>query len=373
MTPHPVAPITACRMCGSSALTQVLDLGAQAQCDHFPLVEDPTPDPTWPLALTMCRGCLLVQLDHVSPPEEVALAVESATLQQHAVDVTGRILDRLGLDPRSVRVREFSSHHGGSWIGAFEAAGARRIPTVADLVVDNQSIIHSETPDADLAERVAAMAPDGALVIEFHHALRQLVDGQFDTVRHGHPLYFSLHSWKAAVERHGLTVVDAWVEDVFGGCLLVVARRGGEPSESVLRILAEEVAAGATTPEGYERLRELTRALSGDFVDHLRRAHAEGRSIAAYGAGSKSVTLLGAAGIHADLLPYTADLAPGKHGRRIPGAGIPIVSPAELAARAPEEVVVLLWDIADEVVQSLRTSGLQTRFVVPLPRLRTVD
>lgn len=369
---HPVEAITACRMCGSTELTQVLDLGDQAACDHFPPVDDHGPDPTWPLALTMCRACTQIQLDHVSPPEEIARAVESTTLQRHAVEVTARIYDRLGL-PADCRVREFSSHHGGSWIGAFTASGAQDVRDQADLVIDNQSIIHSEQPDADLAERVAALADDGALVIEFHHALRQLEGGQFDTVRHGHPLYFSLHSWSAACERHGLSVVDAWPEDVFGGCLIVVARRGGTPSAAVTQILADEVAAGATTPEGYARMRELTQGLRTELVAHLQQARVAGRKVAAYGAGSKSCTLLGAAGIGPDLLPYTADLSPAKHGRAIPGVRVPIISPDELVARAPEEVVILTWDIAAEVVAQLRSSGLDATFVVPLPTVHTID
>lgn len=372
MTSQPVRPLTHCRGCGSDDLTTVLDLGDQPACDHFPPVDDAGPDPTWPLALTMCRDCTLVQLDHASPPEEEARAIESATLQRHAVEVADRIHRRLNLPPKA-RVREFSSHHGGSWIGAFTASGAQAVEDDADLVIDNQSIIHSEQPQADLADRVAALGEDGALVIEFHHALRQLESGQFDTVRHGHPLYFSLHSWAALCARVGLTVVDAWPEDVFGGCLLVVARRTGTPSAAVVEILDAEESAGATTPEGYERLRSLTATLRTTLQEHLTAARAQGRSVAAYGAGSKSCTFVGAAGLDADDLAYTADLSPAKHGRRLPGTRIPIVSPEELVRRAPDDVVVLTWDIAEEVIEQLRRSGLRASFVVPLPEFRTVE
>lgn len=368
---QPVEPITSCRMCGGGHLTRVLDLGDQPPCDHFPPADDPGPDPTWPLALTICRDCTLVQLDHVSPPEEIARAVESETLKRHAREVTDRILGRVDL-PDPPRVREFSSHHGGSWIDAWVDRGARSVENDADVVIDNQSIIHSETADADLADRVAALGEDGVLVIEFHHALRQLTGGQFDTVRHGHPLYFSLHSWSAACERHGLTVVDAWAEDVFGGCLLVAARRGGAPNDAVRQILDDEIDAGATTPQGYERLRELTASVRTELVRHLEDAKAAGHTVAAYGAGSKSCTLLGATGIGPDLLPYTADLSPAKHGRRIPGVGVPIVGPQDLVDRSPDEVVILTWDIADEVIAQLRRSGLETAFVVPLPHVRVV-
>lgn len=371
----PGTPITRCRSCGGGRLEGVLDLGAQAACDHFPPQDDPGPDPTWPLGLAMCLDCTLVQLDHVSPPEEEARAVESATLRRHAEEVTGRILDRLDL-PETPRVREFSSHHGGSWIAAWRERGAAEVQADADVVIDNQSIIHSERMDADLGERVAAMGTDGVLVIEFHHALRQVGGGQFDTVRHGHPLYFSLHAWSAACERHGLTVVDAWPEEVFGGCLVVVARRAGEgvrPTETVEEILAAEREADITSPVGYARLRDLADTVRTDVVTHLREAAEQGRTIAAYGAGSKACTFLGAADIGPDLLPYTADLSPAKQGRRMPGTGVPIVSPEDLVSQAPDEVVILTWDIADEVIGQLRGSGLQTRFVVPLPTLTVIE
>lgn len=389
-------PVTACRGCGSARLDKVLDLGSQPACDHFPLLDDPAADPCWPLALTMCADCALVQLDHVSPAPEEPLAVESATLQRHAIEASARVLSRLHLRPGTT-VREFASHHGGSWLPALLEAGcveagsvegssleassadagdpaARRAP--AQLVIDNQSIIHAEELEPELAERVAALADDGVLVIEFHHALEQLVQGQFDTVRHGHPLYFSLTSWSRACERHGLRIVDAWTEDVFGGCLVVVARRtvaAGPPARDVTDILQQEHEAGAVDAEGYAALDRLAQRSVTDFVAHLREAKEAGVRVAAYGAGSKACTLLGVAGVGTDLLPMVADLSAGKHGRRIPGVGLPIVSPEGLVAASPDEVMILTWDIADEVIAQLRSMGLaEARFFVPLPRLREV-
>lgn len=367
-------PVTACRSCGSSELVAIVDLGQQPACDHFPPVEDSAPDPRWPLGLVMCSHCALLQLDHDSPAPEEPLAVESVTLQRHAVAVVDRVADRLGL-PQGATYREFASHHGGSWAAALDGRGLRAVGSGAQLVVDNHSIIHAEDLDAQLTERVAALGSDGLLVIEFHHALRQLLDGQFDTIRHGHPLYFSLHSWAAACRRHGLAVIDAWPEDVFGGCLVVVARRGAHPmSAQAQDILHAETEADATGAAGYvdfaRRIGESTAALR----DFLTAQVAAGRRVAAYGAGSKACTFLGLAGIDATLVPFVADLAPGKRGRRIPGTAIPIVSPEELVAARPDTVAILTWDIADEVAAQLRRAGLDdARFVVPLPSLLSVD
>lgn len=364
--------LAVCRGCGSGDLTVVLDLGRQPACDHFPASADPGPDPRWPLALALCGDCALVQLDHVSPVPEEPLAVESATLKQHAVDASERLLQRMP-SSMGLRVREFASHHGGSWAPALVAAGCRLVERDADLVIDNQSIIHAEDLEAELATRVAALADDGILAIEFHHALRQLIDAQFDTVRHGHPLYFSLHSWAAACRRHGLTVVDAWTEDVFGGCLVALARRGDhEPNDNVKRILTSEGEAAATTTAGYARLADRATRTVAELRGHLEQSRAAGHTIVAYGAGSKAVTFLGVAGIDSESIPLVADLSPSKQGRRVPGTGIGIVSPADLIAARPDEVVILTWDIADEVVAQLRAAGLDARYVVPMPSLRQV-
>ena len=364
-------PIVACRGCGSGGLARVLDLGDQPACDYFPPLDAPTPDPRWPLALVMCSDCALIQLDHRSPAPEEPLAVESATLRRHAKEVARRLGERLGLGP-GTRVHEFASHHGGSWIAALIERGCDAVDTgPAAVVVDNQSLIHSEDLEVELAVRVAAMASDGYLVIEFHHALAQLEQGQFDTARHGHPLYFSLTAWRNACRRHGLEVVDAWQEDVFGGCLVVVATRApASPCGPVEEILRREDEAGVGDPLRYARLDALARRTVEDFTAYLQTAAQRGRRVAAYGAGSKAVTFLGVSGVDAALLPMVADLSEAKHGRRIPGAGIPIVSPERLVAARPNEVMILTWDIADEVMAQLRGMGLtEAGYYVPLPTL----
>ena len=373
-------PVTACRGCGVSPLVIVVDLGAQPACDHFPPAHQPPPDPTWPLALALCTACGLSQLSHDSPAPEEPLAVESATLKRHALEVAGRLVERLGLAPGTL-VREYASHHGGSWRQGLTAAGLTCVPVpgpntsapAVDVVVDNMAIIHAEELRPELARRVAGLRPDGRLVIEFHHALPQVRQGQFDSIRHGHPLYFSLTSWRAAVHAFGFDVETAWAEDVFGGSLVVSARRGADPDEAARRILDAEAEAALTTPRGYAPLAERARRASTALTRFLRAEAEAGRSVAGYGAGSKGVAFLGVAGVDADLLPVVADLSPAKRGRRIAGTSIPIVSPDELVAREPDTVVVLTWDIAAEVVTDLRLRGLSTaRYVVAQPLLRDV-
>lgn len=365
--------VEACRSCRETGLVNVLDLGEQPASDYFPPSTDPGPDPKWPLGLLLCRTCGLVQLDHVSPAPEPPRAVESATMIKHADEVAGRVLERAGLGSGGT-VREFASHHGGSWIGGLRRRGCTVEPNdPAQLVIDNHSLIHDEDLASAVAERVSALSTDGVLAIEFHHILEQVDGAQFDTVRHGHPVYLSLHAWQYACAQQGLSLVDVWQEPVYGGCLVALARRGRrEASDSVRSILALEQAANLMSADGYTEVQSRMSQVCHDLREYLQTARDEQRKVLAYGAGSKSCTLLGVSGITQELLPLVADQSPAKHNRRIPGAAIPIVSPEELVAAAPDEVLVLTWDIGIEVKSQLREMGLDSRYVVPVPRITEI-
>lgn len=367
--------ITRCRGCGGADLVKVLDLGLQSACDHFPPADSHAVDPRWPLGLVWCRDCTLCQLTHSSPVAEAPLAVESATMQQHAREVSERVVQATGLRPGALAV-EFSSEHGGSWHDGLAAAGLELRPEgPADLVIDNHSLIHDEDLSAAVARRAAALRTDGWLAIEFHHALSQVEQAQFDTVRHGHPVYLSLHAWRAVCAEHGLAVVDAWDEPVYGGCLVVLARPGlHEPGPRVARILAAEERAGLVDGSAYARFAARAAAMITGVRDHLTEAAEEGLTVIGYGAGSKTCTLLGAAEVGPQLLSAVADLSPAKNGRRIPGVGVPIISAEDLVRAEPDEVFIMAWDIASEVVEQLRGAGLRdTRYVVSMPTIHEID
>ena len=244
--------IATCRICHGERLTPVLDLGEQASADNFPPADDPGPDARWPLALVICDDCSLVQLANRSPDEEEPRAVESATSRTHASAVASRVATAAALSD-AADILECSSAHGGSWAEALRALG-HQVTTDAldgvqtyDLVIDNHSMIHDEDTDGAFATRAAHVAADGTFAIEFHHALPFLTRTQFDTIRHGHPVYLSLHAWSALCARHGFVVVDAWSEDVYGGCLVVLARRVGlrSPVELDVPNALRRLAAGA--------------------------------------------------------------------------------------------------------------------------------
>lgn len=365
-----------CRSCRSSLLVTILDLGRQAACDAFPRLDDPDDEPVWPLRAVVCTACGLVQLGGDDAPiPQPPRAVESRSHREHAARTARAVARGLGLG-QGATVREFASHHGGSWLPTLRADGLRVLESGrADLVVDVHGLPHEPDLEAALAQRSAAAADDGVLVLEFHHLLPLLVEGQFDTVRHGHSVYLSLSALLPAFARHGWRAVDASPSAVFGGSLVVTAtRRGDVPaSPAVAEVLEAERRAGVTDPRALAGLQDRARESAGALHAYLESARRDGRVVLGYGAPSKASVLLTVADVDSRLLPFTADLSPDKHGCRLPGVGIPIRSPQDLLDARPDDVLVLTWDIADEVVAQLpEVTARGGRFVVPAPQLRSV-
>ena len=363
----------------------VVDLGVIPASDWFPLVDDPGPDPRWPLRLYMCEVCLLAQLGpDVHPTPEPPRAVESATSRAHATQSAIEVLAVEGLSA-GASIIELDSHHGGSWLDGFVEAGLvrRGQDETADLVVDVHTLAHESDLDAPLAAHAARLAEGGRLVLEFHHLLALVEQSQVDTIRHGHWVYLSLFSMQRLLERHGMVVTRAVLVPVFGGSLRVTAGRTQDSpavDPSVETVLAAERELGLDAVGGLSDFGREGLAVADSLREHLIELSEAGVAVAAYGAPSKAPVLLALADIDETLLPYTVDLSAEKEGRRLPATKIPIFLPDELIRRQPQEVVVLTWDIVDEVVAQLAAAaagtGWRPRFYVPLPEagyVRGVD
>jgi hypothetical protein len=339
-----------CRWCGSDIGQVVLDLGRQPAADTFPLPGDPPVD-DHPLRLWSCDRCELAQLPDRSPVPDEPRAIEPAALRAHADDsVAWALAEELFVPGHSVR--EFGSPHGGSWLGPLTAAGLRDRTNgdePVDVVVDVMGLMHEEDQREGLQRRLHGLAPSGVVVLVFPPLETVVAHGQWNAVRHGHHAYPSTAVAARQLEECGLTVVATNLHPLYGGTRLLAARgRRGEAPRTAPVALPPEVPRSA--------LLELARgvdAATSALREHLRHQAAAGRTVLGYGAASRAVPLLVAAGVGPDLLRAVADASPAKQGRLIPSVGIPVISPAELVAAAPDEVLLFLPDLLDEVRAAL--------------------
>jgi C-methyltransferase C-terminal domain/Methyltransferase domain len=246
----------------------------------------------------------------------------------------------------------------------------------ADLVAGNNVFAH--VPDIrDFAAGLRALVKDTGLVtLEFPHLLRLIERRQYDTIYHEHFQYLSLLTSSRALESAGLRVVDVDELSTHGGSLRVYARpvgSVGEPSARVKAVLAEEEAAGLHSVAGHEGFAREVLKIKTDLLEFLLQAAAEGKTVAGYGAPGKGNTLLNHCGIRSDLLAYTVDRSPWKQGKFLPGTHIPIHAPERIAQTRPDYVLVLPWNLKDEISQQLEyVRDWGGRLVFPIPALEIV-
>lgn len=364
-----------CRFCRGTEGELVLDMGRQPACDHFPPVEDAGGDPVYPLRMWLCGGCGLAQLAEDPTVPDEPRGVEPIALVRQAAQAVAGVADA-GLLPASGIALEHGSPHGGSWLGLLANRGVRKRydNSLADVVVDSFGLMHDGDQAAALALRAEELAPDGLLLVQFHSLAAVLRQRQWNAVRHGHPVYLSTPTVVAMLRSVGLETVSAWRFDLYGGTVLLAARRGGRADLSVRRLIEDELAAGVADPEA---LRGLARS-ADETAQALRRwlvgSRDAGRVVLGYGAASRAVPLLNHAGIGPELLSAVADASPPKQGRRFPGVSVPIIPPEDLLARRPDEVVLFVPDMLDEIRQrfpEIEQGG--GRWVVLEPAPRAVD
>ena len=405
-----------CRLCDSNRLLSVLDLGATPPCEKFLTADElDLPEPTFPLHLRLCEDCLLLQIPALITPEDTFteyayFSSYSDTWVQHAKTFVDDAVKRLGLGRRSFVV-EVASNDGyllqhavargipclgiEPSVNVGAAARRRGVPTIpafleeelatfvrgrhrpADLVVANN--VYAHIPDLLGFTRSlrGLLAEDGWLSIEVHHALSLVTLGQFDTIYHEHFQYYTVLSAMRALGTAGLTVVDVELIPTHGGSIRVWARpkeNAGPPSERVADVLAIEEAAGLHHVDGYLQLRPRTEAVRHELLRFLLDCRAEGKRVVGYGAPGKGNTLLNYCGIRSDLLEYTVDRNPYKHGRFTPGTRIPIHDPVQIDKDRPDVVLALPWNLEPELTEQLAyISEWGGQLVFPLPTLHAAD
>ena len=368
----------------------------------------------YPLRVWVCEGCFLVQLQEYVTPAEIFteyayFSSYSTSWLRHAKDYTDMAAARFGLGPAS-RVVEIASNDGYLLqyfvekgvpvLGVEPAANVaktaveRGVPTVvrffgketagdlaadpgrADLIVGNNVLAHVPDINDFVGGLKILLAEGGAVTMEFPHLWRLMEENQFDTIYHEHFSYLSFTTVQEIFAAHGLRLFDVEQIPTHGGSLRIFACHDSDPrpTEDRARALAaEERAAGFRALSRYQsfapRVEETKRAL----LEFLIAARREGKRIAAYGAPGKGNTLLNYCGIRTDFVEYAVDRNPYKHGRFTPGTHIPIFPPERIAETRPDYVLILPWNLKNEILAqlaSIRDWG--GRFVVPIPRVEVI-
>lgn len=356
-----------CRACRDPDPERVLDLGTVPAADYFPLASTPagTAESAHPLAMVLCHGCGLAQLaDDDTVPDEPR-GVEPQALREQAAEAVHTISTRGLL--RGDTVTEFGSPHGGTWVPLLTERGFRTAApgTQASVVLDTFGMMHEADQRAAVRARARALAPDGVLLLQFHTLTAIVAEEQWNALRHGHFAYYSLTALRCLLGDAGLYISDAWAFDLYGGTILIAAQRdpSTQPEPFVRRLLAAERAAGITTGRTLATLQAAADRQATALHSWLQDIADRNRTVYAYGAASRAVALFARAHVDHRLIVAVADASPAKTGRRMPGTDIPIVSPHDLLAAAPDHVLLTLPDILPEVEASF--PELDGRWVLP--------
>lgn len=405
-----------CRFCGHELSQTFCDLGMSPLSNAFVRAQSlPDMERFYPLHAYVCDACLLVQLEEFASPEEIFddyfyFSSYSESWLRHCEKYVNQMTEQLGLG-RSSQVVEVASNDGYLLkyfkirdvpvLGIEPAANVARVAREqgietlskffgtgtarelvsggirADLLLGNNVLAHVPDLNDFVAGLKILLKHDGVITMEFPHLLRLVEHNQFDTIYHEHFSYLSFQVVQRVFAHHGLSMFDVEEISTHGGSIRIYAQHadsGRRPiGARVDEMLTKETVFGLNQLKTYtgfaEQVRETKRALL-EFLIDAKRA---GKSIVGYGAPAKGNTLLNYCGIRTDFLDYTVDRSPHKEGAFLPGTHIPIYSPDRIRDTRPDYVLILPWNIKDEIIEQMaHVREWGGRFVVPIPRVEVI-
>jgi hypothetical protein len=407
------AAVPTCQGCGAALTRSVVDLGLQPLANSYVApARAGEPDPLFPLHARVCDRCLLFQVDPVALPADIFgdyayFSSYSDSWLEHCRTYADDMARRFALGPQS-RVVEVASNDG-YMLRNFVAMGvpamgiepaanvaavavAAGVPTEvaffgrataermvakgwsADLLAAKNVLAHVPDINDFVAGVRLLLKPQGVFTVEFPHLLNLLREVQFDTIYHEHFTCLSLLAVRIIAERQGLKVIDVAKQPTHGGSLRVFMARAESDhaiAPSVQAVLDEEVAAGLDRPEGYAGFEARVRAVRDGLLAFLADARAQGRRVLAYGAAAKGNTLLNYCGVTGADIGFVVDRNPVKQGRLLPGSHIPVRPVEALLAERPDDVLILPWNLRDEVIGLLpEVHAWGGRFVTAIPEVR---
>ena len=406
-----------CRFCGAPLTHTFVDLGMSPLCESWLTAADiHRMEPFYPLHAYVCDRCFLVQvsahvsgekifggdyayfssystswLDHArryveqmttrwqlnSRSQVIEVASNDGYLLQYFVQ---RGIPALGIEPAencAAAAREKGVETRCLFFGTETARRLRDEGLRANLLLGNNVLAHVPDLNDFVAGIKIVLADDGVNTMEFPHLMRLIEGNQFDTIYQEHYCYFSLSTINQVYRAHGLTIFDVEELPTHGGSLRIYARHTEDPSKpvqpAVPQLLSREIEAGYQRLDVYLNFTEQVIEVKHRFLEFLIAARRDGKSVAGYGAPGKAATLLNYCGVRSDLIQYTVDRNPYKHGRFMPGVHIPVHPPEQLALTRPDYIVILPWNLKEEITAQLQyTRAWGAQLVVPIPCL-TVD
>lgn len=403
-----------CRFCHEKLEHTFLDLGCTPLSNSYlPANADLANEPRYPLHARVCANCLLVQVESVVPPEHIFshyayFSSFSSSWVEHARLFTIQMVKRFNLNHNS-RVVEVASNDGyllrhfvelGIPCLGIEPAGnvaesaiAKGVPTEvrffgletarqildrdgpANLIIANNVLAHVPELNDFVAGLSRLLAANGVLSVEFPHLLRLIQETQFDTIYHEHYCYFSLLTVEKVFAAHGLVIFDVEELSTHGGSLRILAHRSDSgphsQSERLEKVRRDEHLANLDSLVGYQGFESQVTRVCDQLKAFLLEARSEGKKIVAYGAAAKGNTLLNFCGITGADIQYVVDKNPAKQAHLLPGSHIPIYPPELVFETKPYYLLILPWNIADEIsgqMQGIR--GWGGRFVTAIPEIR---
>jgi SAM-dependent methyltransferase len=403
-----------CRFCGAALEHVFADLGMSPVAnDNVPLAEASAMEPFFPLCALVCAQCFLVQLAPFQTPRPIFrddyayFSSYSTSWLEHCRRYVAEMIERLSLDACS-QVVELASNDGyllqyfaqagvpvlgveptantarvaidkgiPTLVEFWGAATASALETRADLLLGNNVLAHVPDIDDFVAGMKLALKPRGTITMEFPHLLSLIVLNQWDTIYHEHYSYLSFSTVARVFAAHGLRLFDVQEVPTHGGSLRIFGCHDDDEREQAAaarEMLDREAAAGLGDVRTYLDYGERVMADKRQILSLLIELKRAGLSIAGYGAAAKGNTLLNYCGVGRDFLDFTCDANPHKQGHVLPGTHIPVLSPDAIAERKPDVVLILPWNIKDEIMRQLsfiRDWG--GRFAARSPELRLFE
>jgi SAM-dependent methyltransferase len=410
-------PTRGCLSCGTRLRHTFVDLGMSPLCESYvPPDKLNHMEPFFPLHTYVCEHCFLVQLEEYVSPEEIFteyayFSSYSDSWVEHMRRYADMITRRLGLGGHSFVVEVASNDgyllqhfvkKGIPVLGIEPAANVARvavekgIPTLvkffgertarelaaegrqADLICGANVLAQVPEPNDFVKGLEILLKPGGVVTLEFPHLMRLMADNQFDTIYHEHFSYFSFVSAEKIFAAQGLAFFDVEELPTHGGSLRVYARRADDATRPVTARAEElrrrEIDAGLLRLDSYASFGEQVKETKRKLLEFLIAAKRAGKTVAGYGAPGKGNTLLNYCGIRTDFVDFTVDRNPYKQGKFLPGTHIPIHAPEKIREARPDYLLILPWNLKDEIVEQMayiREWG--GKFVVPIPEVVVLD